>query len=214
MNGATRRLRATFGPYTFEPLAERLTGRSQRRPAEKRARLLAAGRAAFSQTGYGASVHEICRAAGVGIGTFYQQFPDKSDLMRFLMDDEHQYRVSAFDALAAKPAGDLASEVCRVLAGSDPALLRAMIEGCETDGRLRDFGRDLRKETHERLVAALARARESRRIRRPALDAKTASWAMLLMGDAATDPALSDDVRKVIDILAFAGDETKEPARA
>jgi len=37
---------------------------------------------------------------------------------------------------------------------------------------------------------------------------------MLLMGDAATDPALSDDVRKVIDILAFAGDETKEPARA
>ena len=110
-------------------MAERLTGRSQRRPAEKRARLLAAGRAAFSQTGYGASVHEICRAAGVGIGTFYQQFPDKSDLMRFLMDDEHQYRVSAFDALAAKPAGDLASEVSRVLAGSDPALLRAMIEG-------------------------------------------------------------------------------------
>jgi len=214
MNGATRRLRATFGPYTFEPLAERLTGRSQRRPAEKRARLLAAGRTAFSQTGYGASVHEICRTAGVGIGTFYQQFPDKSDLMRLLMDDEHQYRVSAFDALAAKPPGDLASEVSRVLAGSDPALLRAMIEGCETDGRLRDFGRDLRKETHERLVAALARARESRKIRRPALDAKTASWAMLLMGDAAKDPAQSDDVRKVIDILAFAGDDTIEPGRA
>src|SRR5437763_1305882 len=129
--------------------------------------------------------HWYCRAAGVGIGTFYQQFPDKADLMRLLMDDEHQYRVSAFDALAAKPPGDLASEVSRVLAGSDPALLRAMIEGCETDGRLRDFGRDLRKETHERLVAALARARESRKIRRPALDAKTASWAMLLMGDAA-----------------------------
>ena len=149
----------------------------------------------------------------MGIGTFYQQFPDKSDLMRFLMDDEHQYRVSTFDALAAKPDGDLASEVSRVLAGSDPALLRAMIEGCETDGRLRDFGRDLRKETHERLVAALARARESRRIRHPALDAKTASWAMLLMGDAAIDPALSDDVRKVIDTLAFAGGDDMEPAR-
>ena len=149
----------------------------------------------------------------MGIGTFYQQFPDKSDLMRFLMDDEHQYRVSVFDALAAKPASDLAAEVSRVLAGSDPALLRAMIEGCETDGRLRDFGRDLRKETHERLVAALARARESRKIQRPALDAKTASWAMLLMGDAATDPALSDDVRKVIDILAFAGGDDMEPAR-
>ena len=195
-------------------MADRPTARSQRRPTEKRARLLAAGRAAFSQTGYAASVHEICRAAGVGIGTFYQQFPDKSDLMRFLMDDEHQYRVSAFDALAAKPAGDLASEVSRVLAGSDPALLRAMVEGCETDGRLRDFGRDLRKETHERLVAALSRVRESRKTRRPALDARTASWAMLLLGDAAVDPAVSDDLRKVIDILAFAGDDTVEQARA
>ena len=130
------------------------------------------------------------------------------------MDDEHQYRVSAFDALAAKPAGDLASEVSRVLAGSDPALLRAMVEGCETDGRLRDFGRDLRKETHERLVAALSRVRESRKTRRPALDARTASWAMLLLGDAAVDPAVSDDLRKVIDILAFAGDDTVEQARA
>src|SRR5437879_4178761 len=134
MNGATRRLRATFGPYTFEPLAERLTGRSQRRPAEKRARLLAAGRTAFSQTGYGASVHEICRAAGVGIGTFYQQFPDKSDLMRFLMEEEHQFRVRSFDALAPD---DLAAGVTRVLSGSDHALLRAMLEACGIDPRLR-----------------------------------------------------------------------------
>ena len=34
------------------------------------------------------------------------------------------------------------------------------------------------------------------------------------MGDAAKDPAQSDDVRKVIDILAFAGDDTIEPGRA
>jgi len=59
------------------------TGRARRRPEEKRARLLAAARTIFGETGYGASVHEICQAAGVGIGTFYLQFPDKSDLMRF-----------------------------------------------------------------------------------------------------------------------------------
>src|SRR5437762_9329169 len=165
MKGTTRRLRDVVEPPTFIGLTEQTTGRGQRRPEEKRARLLAAARVAFGAAGYGASVHEICRAAGVGIGTFYHQFPDKSDLMRFLMDEEHQFRVSTFDALAAKPDGDLASEVSRVLAGSDPALLRAMIEGCETDGRLRDFGRDLRKETHERLVAALSRVRESRKTR-------------------------------------------------
>ena len=81
---------------TFCVLIDRTTGHAQRRPEEKRARLLAAARKAFATSGYGASVHDICQAAGVGIGTFYHQFPDKSDLMRFLMDEEHQYRVRAF----------------------------------------------------------------------------------------------------------------------
>jgi len=143
----------------------------------------------------------------VGIGTFYHQFPDKSDLMRFLMDEEHQYRVRAFDALAAD---NLAAEIARVLAGSDPALLRAMTQACGSDERLRDFGRELRKETWERLTAALARVRRARDIRRPALDASTAAWATLLMGDTASERAGSDDVRKVIDLLAFAGGDDVE----
>jgi AcrR family transcriptional regulator len=151
-------------------------------------------------SGYGASVHEICHAAGVGIGTFYHQFPDKSDLMRFLMNEEHQYRVHAFDALAAD---DVAPGITRVLAGSDPALLRAMIEACGIDERLRDFGRDLRKETRERLAAALDRARQAREIRRPALDASTAAWATLVIGDAVTDPAGVAAFEKAIGVLAF-----------
>ena len=189
-------------PHTLCVLTDRTTGgRAQRRPEEKRERLLAAARAAFAKSGYGASVHEICQAAGVGIGTFYHQFPDKSDLMRFLMDQEHQYRVRAFDTLAAD---DLAAELTRVLAGSDPALLRAMIEACGIDERLRDFGRELRKETRERLAAALARARQARDIRRPALDASTAAWAALLIGDATIDPAGTAVFEKAFAVLAFA----------
>jgi len=207
MKGTTRRLRDVVDPPTFTGLTNQTTGRGQRRPEEKRARLLAAARVAFGEAGYGASVHEICRAAGVGIGTFYHQFPDKSDLMRFLMDEEHQFRVRSFDALAPD---DLAAEVTRVLSGSDQALLRAMLEACGIDPRLRDFGRGLRKETHNRLTAALARARKARDIQRPALDASTAAWATLLMGDAAMDRAGTDDVRKVIDVLAFgAGDDVE-----
>ena len=139
----------------------------------------------------------------MGIGTFYHQFPDKSDLMRFLMDEEHQYRLRSFDALAAD---NLAAELTRVLAGSDPALLRAMIEACGVDDRLRDFGRDLRKETKERLAAALARARQARDIRRPALDARTAAWAALVMGDQAIDPDGVPAFEKAITVLAFAED--------
>ena len=182
-------------------LTDRTTRRVQRRPDEKRARLLAAARTVFAESGYGASVHEICRAAGVGIGTFYHQFPDKSDVMRSLMDDEHQYRVRAFDALAEN---DVAAEIARVLAGSDPALLRAMIDACGSDERLRDFGRGLRKETLERLAAALARVRQARGLRGPALDANTAAWATLRMGDVAIDVGASGYERNVIDVLAFA----------
>jgi len=172
---------------------------------------LAAARTAFGQSGYGASVHEICQAAGVGIGTFYHQFPDKSDLMRFLMDEEHQYRVRAFDALAAD---NLAAEITRVLRGSDPPLLRAMWEACGIDERLREFGRGLRVVTQERLAAALARARKARNIRRPALDPTTAAWATLMMGAVATDPAGADEVPKVIEVLAFGGTDDLERVRA
>jgi AcrR family transcriptional regulator len=185
-------------------LTEQTTGRPQRRPEEKRARLLAAARTAFSATGYGASVHEICQAASVGIGTFYHQFPDKSDLMRFLMDEEHQYRVRAFDALAVRGAEDLSAEVARIISGSDPGLLRAMIEACGTDEKLRDFAREVRKETRERLAATLERAREARGVRNATLDASTAAWATLVMGDATVDPAGSTGFEKAIAVLAFA----------
>jgi AcrR family transcriptional regulator len=140
----------------------------------------------------------------VGIGTFYHQFPDKSDLMRFLMDEEHQYRVRAFDALAVNGADTLPAEVARVLAGSEPKLLRAMIEACGIDERLREFARDIRKETRERLAAALTHARAARAIRRPALDANTAAWATLVIGDAAIDTAGAAEFEKAIDVLAFA----------
>ena len=185
-------------------LTDQTTGRPQRRPEEKRARLLAAARAAFAENGYGASVHEICQAAGVGIGTFYHQFPDKSDLMRFLMDEEHQYRVRAFEALAVRGSEELPAEISRILAGSDPGLLRAMVEACGLDERLRDFGREVRKETQERLSATLARAREARGVRNPALDASTAAWATLLMGDATIDPAGTAMFEKAVAVLAFA----------
>ena len=196
---------------TFCVLIDRTTGHAQRRPEEKRARLLAAARKAFATSGYGASVHDICQAAGVGIGTFYHQFPDKSDLMRFLMDEEHQYRVRGFEALGPD---DLASEVVRVLAGSDPALLRAMIEACGIDERLLDFAQTLRQDSRERLVAALARARKARDVRRPALDTNIAAWAILLLGDVAVDRSGSDDLQKVVEVLAFAGADDVRRIRA
>lgn len=207
MKGTTRRLRGAFGGDRLGGLTDRTIGPAQRRPEEKRARLLAAAQTVFGQIGYSASVHQICRAAGVGIGTFYHQFPDKADLMRQLMTQEHDFRVRAFDAIAAAHTDSVAGEVARVIAGSDPALLRAMIEACGIDAKLREFGRDLREETRERLAAAFARMREARGSR-PALDASVAASATLVMGDTEIGRAAGPEIRKIIDVLVFAeGDD-------
>jgi AcrR family transcriptional regulator len=159
-----------------------------------------AARKIFSETGYGASVHDICRGAGVGIGTFYHQFPDKAELMRHLMEQEHDFRVSGFDAVAE--ADDPAAEVARILSGSDQGLLHAMIEACGMDPRLRGFGVELRSKTQERLAAAFERAREARGVRASALDASTAAWATLALHDAVLGRGA--ETARIVKILAFA----------
>ena len=139
----------------------------------------------------------------MGIGTFYHQFPDKSDLMRYLMDEEHQYRVRGFDALAAAPADDFSDRVAGILAGSEPRLLVAMVEAIGADERLRDFARDLREGTRERLALAVTSARKSRHVDQAFLDPSTAAWAALLMGDVSIQDPGSPNVSRAIDVLAF-----------
>lgn len=169
-----------------------------------RERLLSAARTTFATTGYDASVHDICEAAGVGIGTFYHEFPDKADLMRALMNEEHAHRVRAFDGLTADHANTAAEEVVRVLSGSNPPLLRAMIEACETDPGLRNFSVDLRRESRTRLAGALERVRSARDTRRPALDSTTAAAAVLALGDTGLARDGFAPLENVVRVLAFA----------
>jgi AcrR family transcriptional regulator len=188
------------GAARLSDLTDRTTGRAQRRPEEKRARLLSAARQVFGQAGYDASVHEICRVAGVGIGTFYHQFPDKAALMRLLMEGEHDFRVRSIDALDAQE--DVVAQLVRILAGSDPALLKAMIEAGGVDAKLNAFGRGLRIETREHLTAAFERIRRLRGTRRPALEAATASWVTLALSDTPLDRD-TPSFAQVINVVAF-----------
>jgi AcrR family transcriptional regulator len=68
--------------------------------ARNRAKLTAAGRAAFAQDGASASLEDIARRAGVGIGTLYRHFPARVDLLEAIYVDE-------VEALCAR-AGELA----------------------------------------------------------------------------------------------------------
>lgn len=62
--------------------------RPLRRDAERnRQRILAAAAEVFTERGLDATLDEIARAAGVGIGTVYRRFPDKESLITALFRD-------------------------------------------------------------------------------------------------------------------------------
>src|SRR3954452_4684795 len=64
-------------------------------------KLVAAARAAFTEADRGASLEDIARRAGVGIGTLYRNFPTRSDLVEAVYVDE----VDALSRSAAELAG-------------------------------------------------------------------------------------------------------------
>ncbi len=60
----------------------------QKRSLDKRARLKASGLTLFGENGYeGTSVDEIARSANLAVGTFYQHFLSKRQLLLSLMDE-------------------------------------------------------------------------------------------------------------------------------
>jgi AcrR family transcriptional regulator len=63
-------------------------GRRERTKAANRAAILAAGRSAFAELGYGAAgVRDIVRRTDLASGTFYNYFPDKASVFRALVEE-------------------------------------------------------------------------------------------------------------------------------
>ncbi len=63
--------------------------------------LLAAARAAFADRGTDASLEDIARRAGVGIGTLYRNFPTRESLIEAVYVDEVEKLGQAADDVAA-----------------------------------------------------------------------------------------------------------------
>ncbi len=81
----------------------------QDKPARADARrnldaLLRAALAVFATSGVDAPVREIAEKAGVGVGTLYRHFPQRSDLIKAVMRNEVDACAEAASALAAEHA--------------------------------------------------------------------------------------------------------------
>ena len=97
--------------------------------ARNRERLLAAGREVFEEQGADASLDEIAKRAGVGIGTLYRHFPTREALLEAVfqerldglsaLGDELLQAPDAFDALTRWLRAHLVNaSACQGLAGT------------------------------------------------------------------------------------------------
>jgi AcrR family transcriptional regulator len=76
--------------------------RPLRRDAERnRQRILAAAADVFSERGLDATLDEVARVAGVGVGTVYRRFPDKESLVQELFRDRIDGLVTVADEACA-----------------------------------------------------------------------------------------------------------------
>ncbi|RIQ30097.1 TetR/AcrR family transcriptional regulator [Jiangella rhizosphaerae] len=91
------------GGGTLDVFARRPKRADARRNYEK---LLAAAREAFAEAGVSASLEDIARRAGVGIGTLYRHFPTRQDLFESVYVDEVEALCRAADELAGLPPWD------------------------------------------------------------------------------------------------------------
>ena len=77
--------------------------RKPRADAERnRARLIDAAKSVFAERGGAASLEEVARTAGVGIGTLYRHFPTRDALIEAVYRNESDQLVRAASELAAR----------------------------------------------------------------------------------------------------------------
>jgi len=78
--------------------------RPLRRDAERnRQRILAAAAEVFTERGLDATLDEVAKAAGVGIGTVYRRFPDKKSLVSELFEERIDALVTVAEEACAVP---------------------------------------------------------------------------------------------------------------
>ena len=157
------------------------TGPPMRADARRsHARLLAAATTAFAEHGADASLEDIARRAGVGIGTLYRHFPSRLDLQEAVFRNQVAAVCAQGEELAGAPSpGDAFADWMRALANylvTKRGLAGALIAGRGRDSQVISSCSQVIKATASRL---LERAQQAGAVR-PDLDA--ADVMMLVHG--------------------------------
>jgi len=95
-------------PMTSIDVSEHLRAHRPMRADARRnyEKLIAAGREAFTEDGKSASLEDVARRAGVGIGTLYRHFPSRQDLLEAVYVEEVDALCRSAVDLAGEPPWD------------------------------------------------------------------------------------------------------------
>ncbi|GIH25892.1 TetR family transcriptional regulator [Acrocarpospora phusangensis] len=126
--------------------------------------LLAAAREAFAEKGADASLEDIARRAGVGIGTLYRNFPTRQDLFESVYVGEVEELCEAAADVAGLPPWEALVTWLRRFVGY-VATKRAIYEALNRES---DMFRACRTDIYAAGAPLLARAQEAGEVREDA----------------------------------------------
>jgi AcrR family transcriptional regulator len=173
----------------------------KRQPQERLARLVSTAADVFGRDGYArAQIQEICRAAGVSVGTFYQHFENKAELLTYLV----QLAADEIPELDVTSRAAFEKQIVEYVSSSRVGIWRAWREAVLSELALRPAATRLREHCDDRLARWVGEMRATRGIRAPKVDDQTTAWLIFsalreLVADHAAPP--SDRAPKVAGAL-------------
>lgn len=165
-------------------------------------RIVAAGRQVFRHSGPDASLEEVARVAGVGIGTLYRRFPNRLALLEAVyredvdaLEREVDHLIESHDAWSAVVAW---SDLVLDYAATKRALFQALADAVDRDSELL---------THSRQVVGDSTARVLRNAQEAGVARADveASDLLRLLGGCTMMGDLEDDQRRRIAEIVLAG---------
>ena len=131
-----------------------------------RARIVETAREVFAARGADASLEEIARGAGVGIGTLYRHFPTRDDLVEAVFHDRiDELQALAEELLDVRRAGGCAGHLAARAAGAGLHLSWPRRRGDAHDARRITTSRRACESMRHAGAALLARAQAAGEVR-------------------------------------------------
>ena len=148
--------------------------RPMRSDAQKnRERLLVAAGQVFEEKGLEASVADVARAAGVGMGTLYRRFPSKEALIEALVTEVLEATIAMAEDAATSPDGTGLEHFLRASSAYQAEHLGCLPKLWQSDHHLVRTARDAHRRPARRRAGArpgAPRPQEHRRLPRAVVD--------------------------------------------